>query len=140
MLFIKCMQTIRIIGITDYEDMFKDTISIMKQMHGITGAQVFRITPRRGASPDQTGVDVLYMTNFSRGACLLCYLHMFIALLPCVRSALSYLMTTVRFTCRPSCVFSHARLSAACLGKLLSHVRSSGASNRLWLSVELSAT
>lgn len=49
--------------------MFKDTIKIMQQMNGITAAQVFRITPRRGASSDETGVDVHYMTNFSRGTC-----------------------------------------------------------------------
>lgn len=60
-------RTIRIIGITDYEDMFEDTIKIMKQMHGLTSAQVFTIRPRRGASAEETGVDVHYMTNFSRG-------------------------------------------------------------------------
>jgi hypothetical protein len=53
--------------------MFKDTIKIMQQMNGITAAQVFRITPRRGASSDETGVDVHYMTNFSRGTCCCVY-------------------------------------------------------------------
>lgn len=64
-----CLRTTRIVGITDYEEMFADTIRGMKQIHGITSAQVFTIRPRRGASSDETGVDVHYMTNFSRGKC-----------------------------------------------------------------------
>lgn len=58
---------IRIVGITDYEAMYADAIKIMKSMHGISSAQVFTIRPRRGASSEETGVDVHYMTNFSRG-------------------------------------------------------------------------
>ena len=112
--------------------MFKPTINTMKQMNGITASQAFRITPRRGASSDVTGVDVLYMTNFSRGTCLFCSIHI------CPNTMCSNY--NVCFTCRPSCFFSHARLSAACLGKLLHHIRTSGATTRFWHAAELSAT
>jgi hypothetical protein len=63
----------RVIGITDYETMFADSIKEMKKMHGISSAQVFSIRPRRDAVSTATGVDVHYMTNFSRG--MLRYLH-----------------------------------------------------------------
>ena len=59
--------------------MFKDVAKEMN-LHGISAAQSFSIRARPGASSGETGVDVHYITDFTRGniihevnLCLLLY-------------------------------------------------------------------
>ena len=54
---------IRIVGITDYDAMFAETVAGMSSIHGLTKAQVFSIRPRPKAKSTENGVDVHYMTR-----------------------------------------------------------------------------
>ena len=56
---------VRVVGITDYKEMFKSVES--SQIYGISTAQTFTIRPRAGASASETGIDVHYMTSYHRG-------------------------------------------------------------------------
>lgn len=60
-------QVLRLVGITDYKAMFSDIDCNPHAINGIMKLHGVRIVARPGASSSETGVDVHYKEDFSRG-------------------------------------------------------------------------
>ena len=58
---------IRIVGITDYEEMYSDVIKASSHIYGLTSIHGFRIVARPGALSSETGVDIHYVEDYSGG-------------------------------------------------------------------------
>jgi hypothetical protein len=58
---------IRIVGITDYEEMYSDVIKASSHIYGLTSIHGFRIVARPGALSSETGVDIHCVEDYSGG-------------------------------------------------------------------------
>jgi hypothetical protein len=60
-------EVVRLVGITDFKTMFNDIDKNPFNINGISQLHGFRIVARPGASSSETGVDVHYTEDYSRG-------------------------------------------------------------------------